>query len=174
MIFYIVVLKQLEKIFIVNFTTWIIIAFYFLYCLFYGYYIAWPMDDDILVKINKLSSNDLKAPLFYTLGYTDMLLSDEHEWSVNEKREFLELIDDLGIADVNCNGTNNLKGSLIYFILLLLFFKLWKGVNNMLNENSMLTRTWFGAVLAGTYPYSMAPNLSNLREEVSKKLVEIG
>lgn len=44
----------------------------------------------------------------------------------------------------------------------------------MFNENSMLTRTWFGAVLAGTYPYSMVPNLSNLREEVGKKLTEIG
>lgn len=44
----------------------------------------------------------------------------------------------------------------------------------MFNENSMLVRTWFGAVLAGTYPYSMVPNLSNLREEVGKKLIEIG
>lgn len=44
----------------------------------------------------------------------------------------------------------------------------------MFNQNSMLVRVWFGAVLAGTYPYSMVPNLSNLRDEVGKKLIEIG
>ncbi len=148
-VFYIVVLKQPEKLFMVNFTTGVIIAVYFLYCLFYGYYIAWPMAD-ILVKIKKLSSgefltlakkkrfpsfstrlyrevyanleslsvtlqenerkrkefeqlrqewaagvtHDLKTPLSYISGYTDMLLSDEYEWSVDEKREFLQLIRD--------------------------------------------------------------------------------
>lgn len=38
----------------------------------------------------------------------------------------------------------------------------------------MLTRVWFGAVMTGTYPYSQVPDLSNLREEVGKKLTEIG
>ena len=162
--FYIVVLKQPEKLLFVNLTTWIIITAYFLYCLFYGYYVARPMAD-ILVKIKKLScgeylvldrkrlffsffnrlyrevyanldslsrtlqenerkrqefeqlkqewaagvTHDLKTPLTYISGYTDMLLSDEHEWSKEEKKEFLqliraksaymkELVDDLGIA----------------------------------------------------------------------------
>jgi signal transduction histidine kinase len=163
-VFYIVILKQPEKLFFVNLTTWLIIAAYFLYCLFYGYYVARPMAD-ILVKIGKLSNgeylipvkkkhyrslfsrlyrevyanleslsstlqenerkrqefeklrqdwaagvtHDLKTPLSYISGYTDMLLSDEHEWSADEQKEFLhvirdksahmeELINDLGIA----------------------------------------------------------------------------
>lgn len=44
----------------------------------------------------------------------------------------------------------------------------------MFNENSMLTRTWFGAVLSGVYPYSKVPNLSNLRVVVGEQLVKIG
>ena len=44
----------------------------------------------------------------------------------------------------------------------------------MFNENSAIVKIWFTAVLAGTYPYSQVPNLSNLREEVGKKLTEIG
>lgn len=44
----------------------------------------------------------------------------------------------------------------------------------MFNANSMLVRVWLGAVLAGTYKYSQVPNLSNLRDEVGKKLIEIG
>lgn len=44
----------------------------------------------------------------------------------------------------------------------------------MFNENSMLVKIWFGAVLAGTYKFAQVPNLSNLRDEVGKKLVEIG
>lgn len=54
-------------------------------------------------------THDLKTPLSYISGYTDMLLSDQHQWSEQEKREFLqlirykaayihELIEDLGIA----------------------------------------------------------------------------
>lgn len=44
----------------------------------------------------------------------------------------------------------------------------------MFNTNSMLVRVWFGAVLAGTYPFSMVPDLSNMREQVKIKLEEIG
>ena len=44
----------------------------------------------------------------------------------------------------------------------------------MFNENSVLVRVWFGAVLAGTYKFHQVPNLSNMKTEVGKKLVEIG
>ncbi|WP_328802897.1 sensor histidine kinase [Saccharibacillus alkalitolerans] len=54
-------------------------------------------------------THDLKTPLSYISGYADMLLSDRHEWSPDEQKEFLqsireksaymeELIHDLGIA----------------------------------------------------------------------------
>jgi hypothetical protein len=44
----------------------------------------------------------------------------------------------------------------------------------MFNENSVLVKVWFCAVLAGTYKYNQVPNLSNLRDEVGKKLIAIG
>lgn len=44
----------------------------------------------------------------------------------------------------------------------------------MFNANSVIVKVWFSAVLAGTYKYSQVPNLSNLRDEVGKKLIEIG
>lgn len=54
-------------------------------------------------------THDLKTPLSYISGYTDMLLSEEYIWSLEERKEFLheiksksihmeELINDLGIA----------------------------------------------------------------------------
>lgn len=54
-------------------------------------------------------THDLKTPLSYISGYTDMLLSEEHSWNLEERREFLylikvkslhmeDLINDLGIA----------------------------------------------------------------------------
>lgn len=44
----------------------------------------------------------------------------------------------------------------------------------MFNENSGLVKLWYMTVLSGVYKYSDVPALSNLREEVGKKLVEIG
>lgn len=44
----------------------------------------------------------------------------------------------------------------------------------MLNENSVVVKVWFSAVLGGVYTYAQVPNLSNLREEVGKKLVAMG
>lgn len=44
----------------------------------------------------------------------------------------------------------------------------------MFNEDSVIVKVWFSAVLAGTYKYSQVPNLSNLREEVGKKLIQVG
>lgn len=44
----------------------------------------------------------------------------------------------------------------------------------MFNENSGLVKIWFGAVLNGTYTYAQVPALSNLREEVGKKLTDMG
>lgn len=44
----------------------------------------------------------------------------------------------------------------------------------MFHANSQLVKIWFSAVMAGTYKYKDVPNLSNLREEVGKKLIEIG
>ena len=54
-------------------------------------------------------THDLKTPLSYITGYTDMMLSKQHEWSEAEKAEFLQiikgkaaymedLINDLGLA----------------------------------------------------------------------------
>lgn len=44
----------------------------------------------------------------------------------------------------------------------------------MLNQNSILVKTWFSAVLSGVYKYKDVPNLSNLRDEVGKKLTQMG
>lgn len=44
----------------------------------------------------------------------------------------------------------------------------------MFNENSVIVRVWFTAVLGGSYKYSQVPNLSNLREVVGQKLIELG
>ena len=139
------------------------LALYFVYCLFYGYYVALPMAD-IILRIQRLAkgnyealpkrrfsnpanhlyrevyrnlaaltetlqqeekrrkefekqrqewaagvTHDLKTPLSYITGYTDMLLSKQHPWTEEEKEEFLcimkekakymeELINDLGLA----------------------------------------------------------------------------
>ena len=44
----------------------------------------------------------------------------------------------------------------------------------MFNENSVIVQVWFSAVLGGAYTYEQVPNLSNLRDEVGKKLVAMG
>ncbi|MCG7345300.1 hypothetical protein MHZ92_14265 [Sporosarcina sp. ACRSL] len=44
----------------------------------------------------------------------------------------------------------------------------------MFNENSIVVRTWYSAVMSGVYPYSMVPDVSNLRDEVGKKLIQSG
>lgn len=44
----------------------------------------------------------------------------------------------------------------------------------MFNENSIVVKVWFTAVMAGTYTYEQVPNLFNLRDEVGKKLSQIG
>ncbi len=44
----------------------------------------------------------------------------------------------------------------------------------MFNENSIVVKTWFSAVLSGVYKFHQVPALLNLKEEVGKKLVEIG
>ncbi|WP_270563980.1 sensor histidine kinase [Clostridium beijerinckii] len=135
---------------------------YFAYCLFYGFYVAKPMADIIVIiqklakgeylllsdnkklfsnklyrevfdNLNQLShqlqetelrrkefeemrrnwasgiTHDLKTPLSYIKGYTDMLLANEYSWSQEEQQDFLiiikdktshleNLINDLGIA----------------------------------------------------------------------------
>ncbi|MCY9525852.1 hypothetical protein M5W68_12170 [Paenibacillus larvae] len=40
----------------------------------------------------------------------------------------------------------------------------------MFNEDSVCVDVWCRAVLAGVHPYSVVPDLYNLREEVGKKL----
>lgn len=44
----------------------------------------------------------------------------------------------------------------------------------MFNENSIVVKVWFTAVMAGTYTYEQVPSLFNLREEVGKKLTQMG
>ena len=43
----------------------------------------------------------------------------------------------------------------------------------MFNENSMIVKTWASLVLAGTYTKEQVPNLSNLREMVSKAIEKL-
>lgn len=43
------------------------------------------------------ATHDLKTPLSYISGYADMLLSDEHEWSADEKRAFMQQIKDKAV-----------------------------------------------------------------------------
>lgn len=44
----------------------------------------------------------------------------------------------------------------------------------MLNENSVVVKVWFTAVVGGVYTFAQVPDLANLREEVGKKLTELG
>ncbi len=44
----------------------------------------------------------------------------------------------------------------------------------MFNENSVVVRAWVDTILKGDKTKDEVPNLSNLKEEVGKKLVEIG
>lgn len=161
-VLYIYILQEPDNLTMIKILSWVAVAFYFLYCLFYGYYFARPMygvlnrievlsNGEYLVPKQKkqfLSSriyrevntnleslstilqenekkrkefnnlrqewaagvtHDLKTPLSYISGYTDMLLSAEHTWCEAERIEFLqlikeksrhmeELISDLGIA----------------------------------------------------------------------------
>jgi len=42
------------------------------------------------------------------------------------------------------------------------------------NEDSIVVKVWFSAVMSGSYKYSQVPDLFNLREVVKKKLNEVG
>lgn len=44
----------------------------------------------------------------------------------------------------------------------------------MFNENSIVVKTWFSAVLSGAYTFAQVPPLLNMKVEVGKKLVEMG
>ncbi|MFD2681224.1 hypothetical protein [Bacillus seohaeanensis] len=44
----------------------------------------------------------------------------------------------------------------------------------MFNEDSVIVKVWFSAVLSGAYTYEQVPNLSNLREVTGQKLTEVG
>lgn len=44
----------------------------------------------------------------------------------------------------------------------------------MFNENSVIVKVWFTAVLSGVYKYRDVPDLSNLRAVVGQKLTEFG
>lgn len=126
---------------------WVTIILYGIYCLFYGYYVAYPMID-IITKVRKLShggflepdgrkrfspfssrlyrevyanltelseslkrnekerkefeqmrsewaagiTHDLKTPLSYIKGYSEILFSNGYQWTAEEKKEFLSII----------------------------------------------------------------------------------
>lgn len=130
-----------------NLLGFISLLLYVMYCLFYGFYIARPMAE-ILMLIKKIAkkdfltvavrktlfsrrlyrevfenlhqltqqlqeterkreefeimrrnwaagiTHDLKTPLAYIKGYTDMLITNEYEWTKEEQKEFLEIIHD--------------------------------------------------------------------------------
>lgn len=144
-VLYIYLLQEPENETMIVVLSWTAVAFYFLYCLFYGYHFARPMYDvlnrieilsngeylapkqkkqilssrvykDVNTNLESLSvtlqenekkreefdklrqewaagvTHDLKTPLSYISGYTDMLLSKEHTWSEEERSEFLQMI----------------------------------------------------------------------------------
>ena len=93
-----------------NLLGFISLLLYVMYCLFYGFYIARPMAE-ILMLIKETErkreefeimrrnwaagiTHDSKTPLAYIKGYTDMLITNEYEWTKEEQKEFLEIIHD--------------------------------------------------------------------------------
>lgn len=64
---------------------------------------------------------------------------------------------------------------LLFTISVIVSLLFWKGVKRMIfNEDSICVKVWFTAVASGTYTYEQVPNLLNLREEVGKKLEQMG
>lgn len=46
-------------------------------------------------------------------------------------------------------------------------------MRKVFSENSVIVKTWVGLVIAGTYTQEQVPNLSNLREMVSKAIEKL-